>query len=47
MRTKSVKGGWIENKVIEMFIFAKGSEVFGTYYIRGWLEARPEVNGSD
>ena len=47
MRAKSVKGGWIENKVIEMFIFTKGSEVFGTYYIRRRLEARPEVNGSD
>jgi hypothetical protein len=47
MRTKSVKGGWIENKVIEMFIFEKGSEVFGTYYIRRRLEARSEINGSD
>jgi hypothetical protein len=47
MRTKSIKGGRIENKAMEMFIFKKSSnEVFGTYYIRRRIETRSEVNGS-
>ena len=47
MRIKSVKGGRIEDQIIEMFIFAKSSKILGTYYIRRWLEARSEVNRSN